>query len=117
MASYTTFLGVVSDTRTPITDGSSNASVKVGSTTITAVTGNIAIYKASSTATAQEFIFDGSKWQFFGDISANNLGGLAYTSTASGSYVKFSSVNVASNTVNSSGSFTPSGAVALTKAG
>lgn len=116
MASYTAFIGVVS-TNTPITDGSSTSSVQVGSTTITAVTGNIAIYKASATATAQEFIFDGSKWQFFGDISAQNLGGLAYTSTASGSYVKFISVNVGSNTVNSTGSFTPSGGVSLTTTG
>lgn len=115
MSSYTTFIGVVSSA-TPISDGSSTSSVLVGSTTITAVTGNIAIYKASATATAQEFIFDGSKWQFFGDISAQNLGGLAYTSTASGSYVKFKSVNVGTNTVNSTGSFTPSGGVTLTKA-
>ena len=114
MASYTAFIGVVS-TNTPIADGSSTSSVQIGSTTITAVTGNIAIYKASATATAQEFIFDGSKWQFFGDISADNLGGLAYTSTASGSYVKFKSVNVGSDTVNSTGSFTPSGGVTLTK--
>lgn len=113
LSSYTKFIGVVSTT---LTDGSTTASVVVGSDTVTAVTGNIAIYKPSATAAAQEFIFDGSKWQFFGDISAQNLGGLAYTSTASGSYVKFKSVNVGSDTVNSTGSFTPSGGVTLTKA-
>ena len=113
MSSYTSFLGVV--TSTTIVDGSTTAVVTINGNSVTAVTGNIVIYKGSISTTAQEFIFDGSKWQFFGDISADNLGGLAYTSTASGTYTKFVSVNVGSATVTSTGSYTPSGTVTLNK--
>ena len=117
MSSYSAFLGVVSNSAawTKIEDGSTTASILVGSTTMTAATGNIVIYKPSnSTSAAQEFIWDGSKWNFFGDISAQNLGALAYKS--SGSYHKITAINSGSSTVTASGSFTPSGGVELTKA-
>ena len=118
MSSYTAFIGVVSDTRTPITDGSTTAAVLVGSTPVTAVTGNIAIYKASTTATAQEFIFDGSKWQFFGDISAQNLGSLAYKNSASSSSKFLTGVtvtNTATASISVSGTYAKINSVTLTK--
>lgn len=120
MASYTSFLGVVSDTRTPITDGSTTAAVLIGSTTVTAVTGNIAIYKASTTATAQEFIFDGTKWQFFGDISAQNLGSLAYKNSASSSSKFLTGVsvtNTSTTAISVTGSYAKINSVTLTKSG
>ena len=64
MSNYSAFLGVVSNSAawTKIEDGSTTASILVGSTTVTAVTGNVVIYKPSnSTSAAQEFIFDGTK--------------------------------------------------------
>lgn len=118
MSSYSAFLGVVSNSAawTKIEDGSTTGTILVGSTTTTVTTGNIVIYKPSnSTSAAQEFIWDGSKWNFFGDISAQNLGALAYKN--SGTYHKITAINNGSSAVTASGSFTPSGGVTLTKSG
>ena len=112
MSSYTSFLGVT--TATQITDGSTTAQVNIAGSTVTATTGAIVIYKPQ-TGNAQEFIWEGSKWQFFGDIEASNLGALAYKNSASGTYTKFKSVTSGSNTVTSTGSYTPNGSISLTK--
>ena len=114
LSSYTDFLGVTNDTN--IYDGATVTSVVIGSTTIPALVGNIVI-KPTNSATAgmiaEEYIYGGENvgWQLFGSISADNLGDLAYKDSASGSYVKFVSVNSGSSTVTSSGSFTPTGSV------
>lgn len=116
MSKFSQFLGV---TTTELTDGTTAAVVTIGGASVTATTGSIVIRAVSTTAgrLAQEYIYTGSTtgWQLFGDISANNLGSLAYKNNASGSYTKFKSVNVGSDTVTSTGSHTPSGGVTLTK--
>ena len=123
MSKYTSFLGVVSNSAawTKIQDGSTTGTILVGSTTTTVSTGNIVIYKPSnSTSAAQEYIWDGSKWNFFGDISATNLGSLAYKNNASSSTKFLTSTTVANtNTaaITLTGTFTPTGSVGLTKTG
>ena len=123
MSKYSAFLGVVSNSAawTKITDGSTTATILVGSTTTTVTTGNIVIYKPSgSTSAAQEFIWNGSAWSFFGDISAENLKALAYKDSAS-STVKFLTSTTIANTqtaaISVSVSYTPTGSVAVTNTG
>lgn len=115
LSSYTQFLGV---TTTDITDGTTSAVIVVDGTTMTAVTGNIVIKNTGSSTAgriAQEYIYTGSSWQFFGDISANNLGSLAYKNSASGSHTHITAVGVGTSAVTASGSYTPGGGVSLTK--
>jgi len=52
LSSYSSFLGVVSDTRTVITDGTTTATVYIGSQIVTANAGNIIIYTAGSSTAA-----------------------------------------------------------------
>lgn len=112
MSKFSQFLGV---TTTQLIDNTTTSAViTIAGASVTATTGSIAIY-APANAAAQEFIYDGSKWQFFGDIQASNLGTLAGKDSASGTYTKFKSVNVGSDTVTSTGSYTPSGGVTLSK--
>lgn len=118
MASYTSFLGV---TTTNITDGTTAASVVIGGQTITATVGNIVIKQNDSTTAgriAQEYIYAGSDkgWQLFGDISANNLGNLAYKSSATTKYTPAGTINTTTSTLTSKGTFTPAGNVAFTTA-
>lgn len=82
------FLGISS---TPITEGSTTATITVGGEEKEASNGNIAIYGK------KEFIFDGSKWSEFGDLTAiqltvekDNVLGEGTTITASPSSVSFS---------------------------
>ena len=110
MSKYTSFLGVSSTT---LVDGSTTSSIMVGSTTIAATTGAIAIYKPAD-SNAQEYIWDGSKWQFFGDISATNLGTLAYKSSISAQYIKpTGATTTGTATKTSTGKFTPAGTVSV----
>ena len=71
LESYTDYLGV---TTTELTDGASTNPITIGGKSVTAVVGNIVNYGS------KEFIFNGSIWQEFGDLSA--LGALAYEDTA-----------------------------------
>lgn len=73
MSGYTDFLGV---TTTALTDGSTTNPITISGSSVTAVKGNIVTYGSA------EFIFNGSAWQAFGDLSA--LGDLAYKDSASG---------------------------------
>ena len=75
LQAYTEYLGV---TTTALTDGASTNPITIGGESVTAKKGNIANYGA------KEFIFNGTVWQEFGDMSA--LGSLAYKNKASGSY-------------------------------
>ncbi|MBQ9006114.1 MAG: hypothetical protein IJ092_07040 [Atopobiaceae bacterium] len=74
MSGYTDFLGV---TTTALTDGATTNPITVAGESVTAKKGNIATYGSS------EFIFNGTAWQAFGDLSG--LGALAYKDSASGS--------------------------------
>lgn len=106
LESFTTYLGV---TTTALTDGATTNPVTINDKSVTAQTGNIVLYGNS------EFIFDGTHWNQFGDLSA--LGALAYKNTASGSYTPAGTVTQPSftgDTMNSTGSFTPAGSVTLT---
>lgn len=121
MASYTSFLGVISSSAAgaKIEDGSTTASVLIGSTTMTATTGSIVIYKpSSSTSAAQEFIWNGSQWSFFGDIGAKDLGTLAYKSSASSSSKFLTGVTVTNTqtaSISVSGTYAKTTSVTLTK--
>lgn len=106
LESFTTYLGV---TTTALTDGATTNPIQINGQSVTAQAGNIVLYGNS------EFIFDGTHWNQFGDLSA--LGALAYKNTASGSYTPAGTVSQPSftgDTMNSTGSFTPAGSVSLT---
>lgn len=66
------------ETTTALTDGATTNPIVIGGNNVTAVAGDIA------TKSGAEFIFDGTAWHLFGDLSS--LGALAYKATASGSY-------------------------------
>lgn len=74
MSGYTDFLGV---TTTALTDGATTNPIKINNVNVTAKKGNIATYGSA------EFIFNGTAWQAFGDLSG--LGTLAYKNSVSGS--------------------------------
>jgi hypothetical protein len=75
LEAYSDYLGV---TTTELTDGASTNPITVDGESVTAKKGNIANYGS------KEFIFNGSVWQEFGDLSA--LGSMAYVNSATGSY-------------------------------
>lgn len=75
LQSYTDYLGVTS---TELTDGSTINPIIISGESVTAVVGNIANYGS------KEFIFNGTAWQEFGDLSG--LGALAFEDTAVASY-------------------------------
>lgn len=106
LESFTTYLGV---TTTALTDGATTNPITINDKSVTAQAGNIVLYGS------QEFIFDGTNWNQFGDLSA--LGALAYKNTASGSYTPAGTVSqptFTGDTMNSTGSFKPAGTVSLT---
>lgn len=73
MSGYTDFLGV---TTTALTDGATTNPITINGSSVTAVKGNIVTYGSA------EFIWNGTAWQAFGDLSG--LGALAYKNSASG---------------------------------
>ena len=106
LESFTTYLGV---TTTALTDGATTNPITINGQNVTAQSGNIVLYGN------QEFIFDGTHWNQFGDLSS--LGSLAYKNTASGSFTPAGTVSQPTfngDTINSTGSFTPAGSVKLT---
>lgn len=76
--------GWIGITTTALTDGASTNPIIINGQSVTAVEGNITSYDET------EFIFNGSVWQEFGDLS--DLGTLAYKDSASGSYTPQGSV-------------------------
>lgn len=103
--SYTDYLGV---TTTALTDGATTNPITIGGKSVTAKKGNIANYGA------KEFIWNGSAWQEFGDMSG--LGALAYKDSATGSYKPEGSVSQPTFTgksMTSTGKFTPAGDVTV----
>lgn len=71
----TGWLGV---TTTPLEDGDDTNPITINGESVTAETGNITSYSS------KEFIFNGTVWQEFGDLSS--LGSLAYKNSASGTF-------------------------------
>lgn len=74
LQAYTDYLGV---TTTALENGSNVNPIMIAGESVTAKKGNIVNFGA------KEFIFNGSIWQEFGDLSA--LGELAYVDSATGS--------------------------------
>lgn len=94
---YTDYLGV---TTTELTDGSTTNPITIEGESVTAKKGNIVNYGS------KEFIFNGSAWQEFGDLSG--LGALAFKNSASGSYTPTGSVSTPDVTVTpTTSSITP----------
>lgn len=60
-------------TETPLVDGSTTSSVKIGSTTHTAATGDVVLYGA------KEFVWQGSVWRELGDGSSHALKTISIT--------------------------------------
>ena len=109
--SYTEYLGV---TTTALADGATTNPITIGGKSVTAKKGNIANYGS------KEFIFNGTAWQEFGDMSG--LGALAYKDSASGSYTPAGTVSkptfngtqstvAVTATANTSGNYQPAGTV------
>ncbi len=84
--------GWIGITTTALTDGSTTNPITIGGQSVTATAGNITAYGDS------EFIWSGSEWQEFGDLS--DLGTLAYQNSASGSFTPSGSVSVTPTTDN-----------------
>ena len=76
--------GWIGITTTALTDGATTNPITINGQSVTAGAGDITSYDE------QEFIFNGSAWQAFGDLS--DLGTLAYKDSASGSYTPQGSV-------------------------
>ena len=68
----------IGETTSALTDGATTNPIVIGGNNVTAVAGDIA------TKSGSEFLFDGTNWHLFGDLSS--LGALAYNATASGSF-------------------------------
>lgn len=77
--------GWIGITTTALTDGATTNPITINGQSVTAVEGNITSYDET------EFIFNGTVWQEFGDLS--DLGTLAYKDSASGSYTPQGSVS------------------------
>ena len=109
LSQYTDYLGV---TTTVLTDGSETNPITINGESVTAVVGNIVTYIPSGSA-GKEFIFNGTAWQEFGDLSA--LGELAYVDSAEGDYTPAGTISAqtfSGSELTSTGSFTPEGTVA-----
>ena len=102
LSKYTQYLGV---TTTALEDGSSTNPIMINGEYVTAVNGNIVTYQQ------KEFIFNGTVWQEFGDLSG--LGALAYKDSATGSYTPEGSVTAPSisSSDSESGNYQPKGVV------
>ena len=114
LSGYTDFLGI---TTTALTDGATTNPITVNNQSVTARQGNITTYGSA------EFIFNGTAWQAFGDLSG--LGSLAYKNSASGSFTpagsvsqptfsgtaKYLGVSVGTASKTMTGNFTPAGTV------
>ena len=102
LSNVTRYIGV---TTTALTDGASTNPITINGESVTAVTGDMAIYTSGSGASAvnKEFLYDGSVWQELGSIDFSNLGDLAYKDTASGSFTPSGSMTDPTIAVSSAG--------------
>ena len=92
LESYTDYLGV---TTTALTDGATTNPITINNESVTAKTGNIVNY--NNGGSAKEFIFNGTVWQEFGDLSA--LGTMAYVNSAEAAYTPAGTVSAPDITV------------------
>lgn len=97
LTGYTKFLGV---TTTELTDGATTNPITVNNESVTATSGAIATYGS------KEFIWNGTAWQEFGDMSS--IGALGRKDSASGSYTPKGTVSKPTFT-GTSGSVSVSG--------
>lgn len=86
--------GWIGVTTTELEDGSTTNPITINGVSVTAVSGNITSYNN------KEFIYNGTAWQEFGDLS--DLGTLAYKDSASGSFTPAGSVSKPNVTVTPS---------------
>ena len=113
LGNYTEFLGVTSDA---LVDGSTTNPVTINGESVTARTGDIVTYGSA------EFIWNGSAWQLFGDLSG--LGSMAFANTASGDYTPFGTVTLLSSSAKAvvspaesgEATYTPAGTIAFSEA-
>lgn len=113
LSGYTYYMGV---TTTALSDGSTTNPVIINGSSVTANTGGICTYQS------KEFIWNGTAWQEFGDLSA--LGDLAYADTASATYTPQGSVSgsftgssssvTVTATADANGNYQPSGTISGT---
>ena len=105
LESYTDFVGV---TTSNIEDGSTTNPITVNGESVTVRAGSIC------TKGSKEFIFNGTAWQEFGDLSA--LGALAYKDSAEATYTPAGTVSqptFTGSSLTATGSYTPEGSVSL----
>jgi hypothetical protein len=100
----TAFLGV---TTTELVDGSTVNPIIINGSSVEATTGGIATYGS------KEFVWNGSAWQEFGDLSV--LGTLAYKDNATTTYTPAGSVTISKG--NGTANYTPEGSVTSTFTG
>lgn len=108
---FTEYLGCT--TTNLISDVTTDPDVEIAGETVTAVQGDI----VTKLPGHEEFIYNGTVWQQFGDLSG--LGLLAYKNSASGTFIPQGSITASSFTgtsTTSTGKFTPSGTNAVTAA-
>lgn len=91
LQSYTDYLGV---TTTELTDGATTNPIVIGGESVTAKKGNIANYGSA------EFIFNGTAWFEFGDLSG--LGELAFVDSVEATYTPAGSVSKPNVTITAS---------------
>ena len=89
LSGYTEFLGVTT-TDVKSVSGAASATVVIGGESVTAKKGDIVIYGQG------EFIWNGSAWAEFGDLSGiyDELGDLAFNGEASASYTPVGDISV-----------------------
>ncbi|MBO7450649.1 MAG: hypothetical protein J6U54_09790 [Clostridiales bacterium] len=75
----------IGKTTTPLTDGSRTNPITINGQSVTAKKGDITVYNK------QEFIFDGTEWNAFGDDSG--LGDLAFKDSATGTFTPAGTVS------------------------
>lgn len=105
LESFTTYLGV---TTTQLSNGATTNPIVINGEDVTAQSGNIVL------CGNKEFIFDGTHWNEFGDLSS--LGTLAYKNSASGDVTPVGSVSqptFAGVAMTSTGTFKPKGNITI----
>lgn len=102
LLNFSRWLGV---TTTPLTDGSTTNPITINGESVTAENGDVATYETA------EFIFNGTIWQKFGDLSG--LGSLAYKNSASGNFTPYGTISGTNVTLSKKvvGSVTNAGAL------
>ena len=105
---HTAWLGV---TTTVLTEGSTTNPIVINGGNVTAVNGDITSYGSA------EYIWNGSAWQQFGDLSG--LGALAFEDSVEASYTPEGTISrptFSGTSLTSTGTYQPEGSVTISKA-